>query len=176
MKQIIYLIMSLILISSVFAVSKPAHQPDPFTTFYMSITGTQQVEALSVAPNPDSIVGKECTNIYSTIGDYCSGHLRIYYQCLPHTDGNWYEQRTENCENYDGRCAVVNSKAQCVDMPGTSPYSRKLFIAGLIFSLTLIGGGIFLEKKTKNKNWYGLIILGLLALIITTIKINIGGI
>jgi len=176
MKKIIYLIMSLILISSVLAVSKPAQQPDPFKVFYLTVAGTQKLTAFDIAPPPSSIVGRECTNLYSTTGDYCSGHLRVYYQCLPHLDGNWYEQRTENCKDYDGRCSVINNVARCTDMSGTSPYSRNLFITGLIVNLLLIGGGLFLAKKTENKNWYGLIILGILALILTIAKIQIGGI
>ena len=165
MKKLIILLMVLILCASVFALNQPA-KPDTEIEGDISATGST------------SIQGTSCTNLYETTGDYCSGHLRIYYQCLPTLDGGQWEQRTEDCESYGGRCSELFTEAKCVDYPTSSPRS-KIIIAVSILFLIISALLIVFSKKMFKKAWAIPLTIGILLAILalwTIFTVIVGGI
>lgn len=138
----------LICVSFAYAIPQPNQPNDPFSSIQtLSITGGSDNLDLDISPSSLSIMGSSCSNLYSTTGEYCSGHVRIYYQCFETLDGGQWQQRSENCEDYSGRCVEEDGKAKCVDGYGQTPYGKKLlwigvsliFIGLLICVLSLIG-------------------------------------
>lgn len=157
---------------SAYAMDKPANPSDPFNSYSTSLSfmSTEQIlPSLSIAPSENTLMGSACSNLYATTGDYCSGHMRIYYQCLETLDGGEWQQRTENCEDYigGGRCAVQSGQAKCVDYAGTSSHGKALLFWGIGFLIVGVIGGIFVHPI-----FYMAVVLGLWLLL----KFFVGGV
>jgi len=149
----------------VFAIDKPLAPSDPFdSNVLLSVYGKSSLPALDISASPLSIAGSECSNIYASTGDYCSGNIRIYYQCLQTMSGMEWQQRSENCEDYlgKGRCTESDGKARCVDFAGSRTESK----AVIIVSIALILIGLVLGF-TFHPIFFGLVILGIYFLIKT---------
>ncbi len=128
-----------------FALSQPTQPDDPFGDMPLtlsSLPGTSGLPDMDIHPSSLSIAGSACSALYSTTNEYCSGHIRIYYQCLDTIEGPEYQQRTENCAEYPGGgiCVQDGSKARCESYTGTTSYGKKLLMTGI----GLIAGGILL--------------------------------
>lgn len=160
LSMIAMLAMILILcIGLAYAIDKPSHPDDPFepdglSTLSVADSGDNTLPPLSIAPSPNSLMGSSCSNLYKTTGEYCSSHIRIYYQCLETMDGGEWQQRSENCGDYPGggRCIEEDGQAKCVDFAGTSPYGTKMLVIGLV--LIAVGVGTFFipfRKKNRGK-------------------------
>jgi hypothetical protein len=107
------------------------------------------VDKLSVLTTQPSanIAGQSCSNMYATTGEYCSGHIRQYYQCLPSTTGGQWERRSENCMDYltGGICMEDSGKATCE--VGVTEHVRNTSIwlsVAIIVGIGLLIGGFFL--------------------------------
>ena len=107
--------------------------------FLLSVYQDSSLPTLDISASPLSIMGSQCSNRYATTGDYCSGNIRIYYQCLQTADGMEWQQRSENCEDYPGkaRCSEADGTAKCVDFAGSNDNTRLMVILGIVF---IIGG------------------------------------
>ena len=134
-------------IASAMATEQPNSPPvaplDPFgQDVLLSAFGDTSLPALDLSAYPLSVMGTQCSNVYATTGDYCSGNIRIYYQCLQTMDGSEWQQRSENCEDYPGkgRCSEADGQARCVDFAGSTSSTRAMIIIGIV----LIIGGILL--------------------------------
>ena len=118
-------------------ISQPDNPGDPFAnsggTLFSIFKGDSALPPLDITLSTSSIMGSECSNLYTSTGHYCSGHLRIYYQCLPTMDGGEWQQRSENCGDYPGggRCSQGSGKAECVDYLGDTTHGKKLLWWGI---------------------------------------------
>lgn len=139
LKNKLILMIVLILASvSVLAITQPENPEDPFSSpQLLSVYGDSALPPLDITTSPLSIMGSECSNLYVTTGEYCSGHVRIYYQCLQTMEGAEWQQRNENCEDYSGRCIEEDGKAKCVDGYGQTGFGKKLLIWGI--GLLIVG-------------------------------------
>ena len=164
MKKEIFLMFFIILLAtSVFALTKPN----------IKLIIPQEIY------NPSSIIGDSCTNEWSTTGDYCSGLIRIYYQCVPSLNGLIWEQRSENCGSYGGRCMIKDGVAQCVDLPGETPYSHKVMLIGFGLAGVFLIFGIFslvlIKKKKVTRFLLSALFFIIMALIIAMTLMNVWG-
>ena len=171
-KKISLTILSIILCCAVvLAIPKPDQPADPFSTSEyetLSVSGeSQSLPALDISASPNSLMGSECTNLYASTGDYCSGHVRIYYQCLPTLYGSEWQQRNENCEDYEGRCIEEDGRAKCVDYPGSTSHGKKMLFIGIALIVIGVLAGIF-----AHPIFFLLCILGIWMII----KMYLGGV
>lgn len=93
-----------------------------------------------------SIEGTACTNRYATSGDYCSGNIRMYYQCDYKNGGLTWQKRSENCMDYGYLCV----SGDCV-LTSTQNILYKNIKQVLVF-LGIIGffGYLYLRDKKKK--------------------------
>jgi len=169
-KKLSLILMMLICIASALALPKPSNPADPFESPQtLSIYGSDSLPVLDITASENTLMGSECSNLYATSGEYCSGHVRVYFQCLPAIDGSQWEQRSENCADYPGggRCVEEDGKAQCVDYAGTTSYGKKMLVIGIV----LIVGGV-LAGIYGHPIFFILVIMGVWLLI----KMYLGGV
>ena len=134
------------LAASAIAIDQPENQADPFESPHtLSVYGDSGLPDLDITPSPLSIMGSECSNLYKTTSEYCSGHVRIYYQCLETMDGGEWQQRSENCEDYSGRCIEEDGQAKCVDGLGQTGYGKKMLYWGIGLLIAGVLAGIFIH-------------------------------
>ena len=90
-----------------------------------------------------SIEGTSCTNRYATSGDYCSGNIRMYYQCDYKDGGLTWQKRSENCGDYNYICYA----GDCVESSTSNVFMKNamLIIGGII----ALGGAFYLGSKRK---------------------------
>ncbi|MFC1591653.1 hypothetical protein ACFL43_03915 [Thermodesulfobacteriota bacterium] len=129
----------LLALNIAYALDKPQQQSDPFDVYQekesiLSFTSEKSylLPDIDISSSPLSIMGSSCSNLYSTTGEYCSGHVRIYYQCLQTVEGSEWQQRNENCEDYSGRCIEEDGQAKCVDGYGQTSYGKKILWTGIL--------------------------------------------
>ena len=106
----------------------------------------EQLSVLTTQPSPN-ILGQPCTNLYATTGEYCSGHIRQYYQCVPSTTGGQWERRSENCADYftGGICMEDSGKATCeVGVTDHVKNTTIWLLVAIIAGIILLIGGFFL--------------------------------
>lgn len=131
-------------------IEQPPHPDSPFepSDSLLSVFQPQsELPDLDISASSNSLMGSECSEKYATTGEYCSGHIRIYHQCLPVSDGLEWQQRSENCGDYPGggRCVMEGGKAECVDYAGQSSYGLKLLLFGVALTLGGAALGIFVH-------------------------------
>lgn len=81
-----------------------------------------------------SIVGESCTNQYKISGSYCSGNIRQYFQCLPSVSGLTWQQRSENCGDYNYICYA----GDCVESSTSNVFMQNiLLIVGIIIAVLI---------------------------------------
>jgi len=102
MKKVVMLLIMLTVIPLVVALEQPLSSED-------LIFSIGQPEGLST-----TIEGTICYKEYGTTEGYCSGDIRIYYQCLQRMEGLQWIRQSENCADYDGRCVIREGKATCL--------------------------------------------------------------
>ncbi|RLJ00632.1 MAG: hypothetical protein DRP06_01690 [Candidatus Aenigmatarchaeota archaeon] len=134
LKKMFYLaIISLLFLSPILALSQPSNY-NPMGEIKNSIT------VYSVA---GGVIGESCTNQYKIIGDYCSGNIRQYLQCLPSVNGLTWQQRSENCGDYGYLCYA----GDCVPSSTSNILMQNvLLIIGGIIALT---GAFYLGGKLR---------------------------
>ena len=127
--------MMVLLLSPILAISQPSNYDPlgdiPRTTILYSVMD-------------GGIIGESCTNQYKTTGDYCSGNIRQYLQCLPGSYGSMtWQQRSENCGDYGYICYA----GDCVPSSTSNVFMQNalLIIGGII----AIGGAFYLGGKLK---------------------------
>jgi len=143
-KILLFGIMVLVMMGMAFAQpdSPPPETDDPFETTdgaFSLIGGEEETPSIDLTPSGSSLSGSSCSNQYATTNEYCSGEVRIYYQCLPTADGLEWQQRSENCGDYvgGGRCVEEGNKAKCVDMGGDTSYGKTVLALSMV--LIIIG-------------------------------------
>ena len=152
--------------ASAFAISQPDAPKDPFQSLTLTVANDGSLPNLDISAM-NSFAGTECSNLYASSNEYCSGHVRIYYQCLPTVDGGEWQQRSENCEDYSGRCIEEDGSARCVDGYGQTGFGKKLLVWGVVLILVGIGLAIWV-----NPIFFALVIIGVVLLI----KFFLGGV
>lgn len=137
--SILAAVIALMSIAIAESIPKPSQPSDPFEpSVLLSVYGSSSLPALDITAS-NSFAGTACTEKYASTGSYCSGHVRVYYQCLPTMDGNEWQQRSENCGDYPGGgiCAMEDGQATCKDYAGQTEYGRKMLFMGI--GLVVVG-------------------------------------
>jgi len=112
----------------------------------------QPQEALP-QPNPATftIEGEPCYEKYKTTEGYCSGNIRIYYQCAPRTSGLEWTRQSENCGDYNGRCVIRDNKATCIVGGPYSGSNITIIIGFIIFIIVVIGVIAIIWRTAKRR-------------------------
>jgi len=108
-------------ISPIFAISQPQNINPLFKKEIYSVAGA-------------SITGEPCSNQYKITGSYCSGNLRIYYQCLPSSSGWIWQKRVENCGDYNYICYA----GDCVPSSTSNILKQNFLLITTIIILSII--------------------------------------
>ncbi len=125
MKKIVMLLILMTVIPLVIALEQP---------LTIDIFSIEQPEGLST-----TIEGETCYKEYATTEGYCSGNIRIYYQCLQRLEGKQWIRQSENCGDYDGRCVIRDGKATCITGEGGGISGKTiLIIVGVILALLVL--------------------------------------
>jgi len=150
---IMLLFVALLAIPTTFAIN----QPNPFSTIPFEIATTGTIE------------GQECTNEYAVTGEYCSGAIKEFYQCLRYDMNTMiWQKRSEDCSKYSAVCIAKDCTFGYV--------GSKLGVAVLVSGLILIGVVSFAAWKVfKLKKKQVMWIAGILFLILI-LKIIQGGV
>jgi len=124
-------ILPLLAISPVLAVSQPPNFNPLSKSDIYSVTGA-------------SIEGEPCSNQYKISGSYCSGNIRMYYQCLPSSTGLTWQKRSENCGDYNYICYA----GDCVPSSTSNIFKQKILLFFLIIALSI--GAFYLGTKSRK--------------------------
>lgn len=162
-------------------IPKPAAPVDPLAGFLqpdgtLAITGAGDSAApLSISSSGTGLEGTPCTNLYATMDEYCSGHVRIAYQCRETIDGPEWTQISENCANYlgGGICVMEDNKAVCDSFAGSTSQGKKMLWIAL--GLIVVGGSlIFIPFLAPGPQIVGAVMM--LISIWLFIKLYLGGV
>jgi len=126
MKKIAMLLVLMTIIPLVIALEQPLGTED-------LIFSIEQPESLST-----TIEGERCYEEYGTTEGYCSGNIRIYYQCLQRMEGLEWIRQSENCGDYSGRCVIKDSKAQCITGETKTSTKTIAIVIGIILLLVVL--------------------------------------
>jgi len=142
----------LLMSSMVFALDKPP-QINPLQN--LKIKTTQY----SIAGIP--LDGQACTLEYATTGSYCSGSLRMYYQCLYQTvDSMAWEKWSEDCSAYSAYCVAGDCRGGYV----SSDFSYLIVLmSAIIIAVLTLGLKKFTKMENKKIIWIDVIIILLIA-------------
>ena len=98
-----------------------------------------------VSPPTAPTTGASMCTEYAIQNIRCSGHIKVYDQCTPTMSGNYWFQRTENCELHGEGWGCISG--ECSYTGGLNNFDVMAFLTQYWWLILIIGGFILWKKK-----------------------------